>query len=157
MQTSEEQIYNTRLINAKLKNVIVDETTRYFNTQCPKAGSFIGYKKACGTTPGNWTTLYLVKLEIPADAKRSSATNKKRRCSKAKVLSITSLANPAEEIAQASSFWDRNFVYIVGETVEVPDFNEDWRMTCAPRIHFFMNEEDAINYHFGYAINYHFG
>ena len=46
---------------------------------CPDTGSFIGWKKASG---------YIVKLLIPEDAKRLSATGRKRRCNKAKVLEI---------------------------------------------------------------------
>ena len=48
----------------------------------PKEGSFIGYIRAMN---------HLVVLEIPADAKRSSATTKKCRCSKAKVSRIEEL------------------------------------------------------------------
>ena len=46
---------------------------------CPDFGMFIGYKKASG---------YIVELEIPEDAKRLSATTRKCRCNKAKVLRI---------------------------------------------------------------------
>ena len=47
---------------------------------CPEKGSFTGFKKANG---------YIVELLIPDDALRSSATSRKCRCSKAKVMSIT--------------------------------------------------------------------
>ena len=56
-----------------------DAYTAFYPLQCPETGSFIGYKKAADK---------IVMLEICADAKRSSATSRKCRCSKAKVLSI---------------------------------------------------------------------
>ena len=49
---------------------------------CPTDGSFIGWKKVNG---------YLIKLQIPEDAKRSSATTNKCRCDKALVLGIYDL------------------------------------------------------------------
>ena len=49
----------------------------------PEEGSFIGFKKCRDGL--------IVKLEIPEDALRCSATGRKCRCSKAKVLSITTV------------------------------------------------------------------
>ena len=49
---------------------------------CPDAGAFIGWKKARDQ---------IVKLEITEDAKRSSATGRKCRCSKARVLEIQNM------------------------------------------------------------------
>nr|DAW57645.1 MAG TPA: pentapeptide repeat protein [Caudoviricetes sp.] len=46
---------------------------------CPEEGQFIGFKKAMNR---------IVKLEILSDAKRSSATSRKCRCDKAKVVAI---------------------------------------------------------------------
>ena len=61
--------------------------TTFYPMQCPESGAYIGYKKAGGL---------IVKLEITEDAVRSSATSRKCRASKAKVLSITDLdGNPA--------------------------------------------------------------
>ena len=59
---------------------------------CPEKGSFIGFKKVRGN--------YIVELEILADAIRSSATGRKCRCSKAKVVSIT---NPDGSKAEETS------------------------------------------------------
>ena len=53
---------------------------------CPEKGSFIGFKKCSGLLGD-----CIVELEIAEDALRSSATTRKCRCSKAKVLSITNL------------------------------------------------------------------
>ena len=62
------------------KNVDSAQWTIYsafYPLQCPESGSFVGYKKASGL---------IIKLEICEDALRSSATSRKCRCSKAKVL-----------------------------------------------------------------------
>lgn len=87
---------------------------------CPESRSFIGYKKAVMLTDIN--KCLLVKLEIPEDALRSSAFRNKCRCSKAKVLSITSL-DEIELFEEACSGYDFFFAYKVGETVEVEDFD----------------------------------
>ena len=36
----------------------------------------------------------------------------------------------------------------VGETVEVSDFDKDKWEECAPGIHFFMCQMDAVNYYY---------
>lgn len=107
---------------------------------CPDTGSFIGWKKAKGKAER-----VIVKLLIPEDAKRSSATGRKCRCDKAEVLSIESLDGKIHyEIA--SSNYDDEFIYKVGKTVSVPDFCEDRFNECAAGIHFFTNREEAVRY-----------
>ena len=107
---------------------------------CPEEGSFTGFKKAY------WNgTPVIVKLQIPADAKRSSATNRKCRCSKAKVLSITDFSGAAE-FQMAVSIRDNNFIYEVGKTVIVDDFDEDRWNECSTGIHFFITRSEAVNY-----------
>ena len=111
--------------------------TAFYPLQCPETGSFIGYKKAAGK---------IVMLEICADAKRSSATSRKCRCSKAKVLSITNLDGSESGLTEVRSDYSKEFVYCVGETVEVPDFDENRWNECAPGIHFFVTREEAVKY-----------
>ena len=105
---------------------------------CPEKGSFIGYKKCRGNL--------IVELEIPDDALRSSATTRKCRCSKAKVLSITNLDGSKSECTEATSNRVSSFVYKVGETVEVPDFDPNRFIECSTGIHFFMHREEAEGY-----------
>ena len=92
----------------------------------------------------------LIKLEIPEDAKRSSAPHRRKcRCNKAKVLEIVTLdkGEPTEEFTDtAYSIHDFSFVYKVGEEVFVDNFCEDRMMECAPGIHFFMEKEEALRY-----------
>ena len=109
-----------------------------FPLTCPEKGSFIGFKKVRGN--------YIVELEILADAMRSSATGRKCRCSRAKVLSITNPDGSDATVTSAISGWDRNFVYSVGEVVEVKNFDTDRWNECAPGIHFFITRQEAVDY-----------
>ena len=110
---------------------------------CPEEGSFIGFKKADTTVPDSREAI--VKLLITEDAKRSSATTRKCRCDKAKVISITSL-DGKENFTTAYSYYDRFFQYTVGQTVIVDDFDEDRWNECSTGVHFFITREEAINY-----------
>ena len=105
---------------------------------CPEKGSFIGYKKCRDDL--------IVELEIPEDALRSSATTRKCRCSKAKVLSITNLDGSKSKCTEATSKRDSSFVYKVGEIVEVPDFDTNRFNECSTGIHFFVTREEAEKY-----------
>lgn len=127
----------------------VKELNEYVNTVlvpivCPVEGEFIGYKKCFTKNSYNYC---IVKLLIPEDAKRSSACTNKCRCSKAKVLDIISLKTN-RHLKTAISSRDTNFVYKVGEMVEVDDFDEDRFNECSRGIHFFMTEEEARGYRF---------
>lgn len=125
------------LSGASLSGVIYNENTAFFALQCPEEGSFIGYKKASGK---------IVKLLIPEDAKRSSATSRKCRCSKATVLSITNLDGSETEEKAVKSNKDRDFIYEVGKEVEVKDFDENRWNECSTGIHFFITREEAVQY-----------
>ena len=114
-----------------------DAYTAFYPLQCPETGSFIGYKKAADK---------IVMLEICADAKRSSATSRKCRCSKAKVLAITNLDGSESGLSEIESDYDEDFIYCVGETVEVPDFDENRWNECTAGIHFFITRGEAVKY-----------
>ena len=111
--------------------------TIFYPLQCPETGSFIGYKRASG---------YIIELEICADAKRSSATSRKCRCSKAKVLGITHLDGSDSGLTEVRSNYSKEFVYRVGEVAEVPNFDDNRWNECAPGIHFFITREEAVKY-----------
>lgn len=125
------------LRGANLRGVRYDENTAFFALQCPEEGSFIGYK-IC-------KEYKIVKLLITEDAKRSSATTRKCRASKAKVLEITNIEN-TEKYETAVSKHDANFIYKVGETIEIENFDEDRWSECSEGIHFFITREEAIQY-----------
>ena len=104
---------------------------------CPTEGSFIGWKKASG---------HIVKLRIPEDARRSSATGHKCRCDKAYVMEIQNMDGTKATEDTVRSDHDQNFVYTVGATVEVPDFDDNRWSECAPGIHFFIDRRAAVEY-----------
>ena len=104
---------------------------------CPDTGSFIGYKKASNM---------IIKLEITEDAKRVSATGRKCRCNKAKVLGIYDYERNLLEDKEVASDRDKDFIYRVGEFVEVKDFDEDRWNECSTGIHFFINFQEAVEY-----------
>ena len=104
---------------------------------CPTEGSFIGWKKASG---------HIVKLRIPEDARRSSATGHKCRCDKAYVMEIQNMDGTRATVDAVRSDHDQNFVYTVGATVEVPDFDDNRWSECAQGIHFFIDRREAVEY-----------
>ena len=105
---------------------------------CPEKGSFIGFKRV--------RNYLIVELEITEDALRSSATGRKCRCSKAKVLSITNIDGTESNTNSARSLWDPDFVYTVGETIEVPNFDTNRWNECASGIHFFITRQEAVDF-----------
>ena len=93
----------------------------------PQEGSFIAFKKLNNGV--------IAKLQIPADAKRSSATGRKCRASHALVME-------GDGVSQD----DPNFVYRSGQMVFAHEWCEDRWQECAGGIHFFMTREEAENY-----------
>lgn len=130
-------LYGADLRGADLRGVDYDERTGAFALQCPEKGAFIGYKKA---------SRYIVEIQVCEDAKRSSATTRKCRCSKAKVLSITNRDGTKANIKKVASDYNSDFIYKVGETVEVPDFDENRWNECSTGIHFFITRDEAVRY-----------
>lgn len=59
------------------------ENVPYTPMACPDEGEFTGWKKCKSDR--------IVKLKIPEDARRSSASRRKCRCDKAEVIEITSM------------------------------------------------------------------
>ena len=106
---------------------------------CPDSGEFVGWKKT--------RDKLIVKLLIPAEAKRSSATTRKCRCDKALVLDIQYVNETIEcNITETISYRDSSFVYKKGEWVEVANFYDNRWEECAPGIHFFINRQEAVEY-----------
>ena len=129
-------LYGADLYGANLREANHNEGTAFLLSQCPD-GAFIGYKKASS---------HIVKLLVPEDAKRSSATTLKCRCSKAKVLEIQNLDGSKSDLKAVPSDRDENFIYVVGKEKEVEDFDEDRWNECSTGIHFFISREMAVKY-----------
>ena len=137
----EANLLGTNLKNTNTVCAVINEDTKIdYPIACPKTGSFIGYKKAVFRK--------IVKLQICEDAKRSSATTKKCRCSKALVLVIENIDESDSGLQEIESIYDPSFVYRVGEIAEEPDFDDNRWYECAPGIHFFMDRQDAVDYEF---------
>ena len=141
-------LLNANLLNADLRGANLlnadlsgTKNVPYIPMVCPEEGEFIGWKKAESNKDK-----VLVKLHIPSDAKRSSATTRKCRCSKAEVIAIYNLDGTEEGETTCHSDYDNSFIYEVGKTVEVTDFSEDRWNECAKGIHFFINRQEAIDY-----------
>ena len=119
------------LSGADLSDVKCNETTAFFALQCPEEGSFVAWKKCRNDV--------IVKLLIPEDAKRSSATSRKCRASRAIALEVIG----AEK---AISKNDESFVYEVGKEVVPDSFDDDRWNECSHGIHFFITRKEAENY-----------
>lgn len=169
-------LYSARFIGANIgytnfKNAQINDRTcfndvvarhlkdmPYIPMVCPEEGEFVAWKAVCASTYASTSDLFkdvhhtpiLVKLLIPADAKRSSGFGRKCRASKAKVLDICNL--DGREIKwkfgyRIHSCWHWEFEYEVGKIIEPEEaFNEDRWSECASGIHFFMNRREAIEY-----------
>mgnify|MGYP001175262948 CR=1 FL=1 len=137
----EANLLGTNLKNTDIVCAVISEDTKIdYPIACPETGSFIGYKKAVSEK--------IVKLQICKDAKRSSATAKKCRCSKALVLSIENMDGSDSGLQEVESHFDPCFIYRVGEIAEVYNFDNDRWRECASGIHFFMDRQDAVEYGF---------
>ena len=109
---------------------------------CPSDGSFIGWKKV---EDGDF--MFLIKLLIPEDAKRSSSTGRKCRCSEAMVLEITDLDDEERKVEACTNHsYGQRTEYKVGEKVVPDSFDEDRWNECSHGIHFFINRQEAIDY-----------
>ena len=118
---------------------------------CPEKGSFIGWKKAnvvLRDENGFKSNVeVIIELQIPARAKRSSATGRKCRCDKAAVMDIQSLDGaslPKGTIAH--SIYMYAFTYKVGQKLYVEDFDDNRWNECSTGIHFFITRQEAVDY-----------
>ena len=119
------------LAGADLSGVKYSENIAFLAMQCPEEGAFVAWKKCKNNV--------IVKLLIPDDASRSSATSRKCRASKAVVLEVIG----AEKGISTS---DETFVYEVGKEVVPDSFDEDRWNECSHGIHFFPTRKEAEDY-----------
>ena len=138
---SNADLSDANLRYADLSGIKYNYLSIGLNLVCPSEGSYIGYKKAKTKDKEE----VIIKLLITEDALRSSATTRKCRCSKAKVLSITSL-DEIKSYNEAYSNWDNRFIYKVGEIVEVDNFDTNRWNECSTGIHHFITRYEAVKY-----------
>lgn len=94
-------------------------------------GDLIGYKKCSGST--------IVKLKIPANAKRSHAFGRKCRAEYVEVLEVFGAES-------ATSLHEGKAKYEPGKIVRCDKWSENWQEECAGGIHFFITRLEAENY-----------
>ena len=114
------------LSGADQRGTIIDHATIGVTMACPETGSFHAWKKCKDNV--------LVKLLIPADARRSSATTRKCRADKVEVLEVLGTDVGVSERGQ---------IYKIGETVVADSWDGDRWNECSHGIHFFVNRSDA--------------
>ena len=98
----------------------------------PDEGDVIGWKKLRNNL--------ICKLLIESGTPRSNATGRKCRCQKAKVLGIW---HGETEVKSGVSLYDETFIYNVGKTVSVNNFDTDRWNECSSGIHFFITRYEA--------------
>ena len=125
---------NADLCNADLSSAL---NISLFPLSCPDTGAFIAWKRAGA---------YIIKLFVPADARRLSATGRKCRCDKVTVVAIENEDGTPAEVAEICSDYDNSFIYRIHAHLYVKDFCEDRWNECSEGIHFFINREEAVNY-----------
>ena len=101
-----------------------------YTSICPE-GTIIGWKKCKDNI--------IVKLEIPAEAKRSNATGRKCRAEYAKVLEVI-----GAEVGISQH--DGKTKYKVGETIHSDKWDDNRWEECSSGIHFFITRLEAENY-----------
>lgn len=159
---SRADLRGARFIDCALDGLVVEdqEETRgldeAFPSECPAQGSFVAYKMASRepdpAVKDEEDSSVIVALHVPEDAKRVSSPSGKCRCDKAKVVGITEIGGAqaydkdGNALTKAVSFHDSSFVYELGKTVEVKDFDDIRFHECSTGIHFFMTRELAEAY-----------
>lgn len=124
------------LCRADLSGADLNDSTKIkLCIACPDTGSFIAWKSAGG---------YIVKLEIPEDARRSSAITRKCRADKAKVLEIQNIDGSSADVLEVVS--DRGGVYKVGEMIYPDKWDRCRWNECSNGIHFFVTRMEAENW-----------
>ena len=121
-------LIGANLRGADLRGAYFDEKYLISLTNITPEGTITGYKKCRNDI--------IVKLEIPAEAKRSNATTTKCRAEWVKVIEIYGAD-------KAISEHDGSVVYRVGEVVICHKWDNNRWNECSGGIHFFLTREEA--------------
>jgi uncharacterized protein YjbI with pentapeptide repeats len=98
-------------------------------------GDIVGWKKCRNGI--------LVKLLVPAEAKRSSAFSRRCRAEYVKVLEVI---DPVGDRKEGVSIYDNSIVYREGEIVIPDSFDNRWTDEYTNGIHFFITKIEAAAY-----------
>ena len=122
---------------ANLSGVKYNERTAFLALVCPEEGDFIAWKKVGEV---------IIKLRIPAEAKRSSATSRKCRCEYAEVLELQNLdGTPYNDYKVVNNNYVKT-IYKVGEIVRPDSWDDNRWNECSHGIHFFITRDEAVRY-----------
>jgi hypothetical protein len=129
---SDADLRGADLRGANLNGVVGAEIAIARTRILPSEGDVIGWKKCRDGV--------IVKLRVPATAKRSHAFGRKCRAEYVEVLDV---------IGAYVGVTDRHgprTMYCAGETVRADSWCDDWTQECAPGIHFFITRAEAEAY-----------
>ena len=88
----------------------------------------------------------IVKLRVPAEARRSSATTRKCRCEYAEVLELQNIdGTPYNDDKVVGNNYVET-IYKVGEIVRPDSWDENRWNECSHGIHFFITRDEAVRY-----------
>lgn len=131
------------LSEADTTDVKYNESTAFFALVCPKEGDFIAWKKIIDYDNDEEM---IVKLRVPSEAKRSSATTRKCRCEYAEVLELQNLdGTPYKDDKVVNDNYVET-IYKVGEIVRPDSWDDNRWNECSNGIHFFMTRDEAVRY-----------
>ena len=122
---------------ADLSGAQYNERTAFLALVCPEEGDFIAWKKVNNV---------IVKLKVPAEAKRSSATTRKCRCEFAEVLELQSLDGTPYNDDKVVNNNHVETIYKVGEIVRPDSWDDNRWNECSHGIHFFITRDEAVRY-----------
>ena len=130
-------LWRADLGGANLSGAQYNEETAFLAFVCPEEGDFIAWKKVGEV---------IVKLRIPSESRRSSATTRKCRCEFAEVLELQNLDGTTYKDDKVVNDNYVETIYKVGEIVR-PDFWDGNRWNeCSHGIHFFMTRDEAVRF-----------
>ncbi len=140
-------LIDANLINADLRGAdlidadLIDANLSWANlghrSICPPSGSFIAWKKG-----GNGE---IIKLKIPKWARRvSPLVGRKCRAEFAIVLSIEKDGKKIDSCGCWNDSYD--YQYQVGKIAKPDAYDADRRIECASGIHFFMTDQEALDW-----------
>ena len=125
------------LSGANLSGAQYNEKTAFLAFVCPEEGDFIAWKKVGEV---------IVKLRIPSESKRSSATTRKCRCEFAEVLELQNLDGTTYKDDKVVNYDYVKTIYKVGKIVRSDSWDDNRWNECSHGIHFFITRDEAVRY-----------
>ena len=128
-------LWRADLGGANLSGAQYNEKTAFLAFVCPEEGDFIAWKKVGEV---------IVKLRIPSESRRSSATSRKCRCEFAEVLELQNLDGTTYKDDKVVNDNYVETIYKVGEIVHPDSWDDNRWNECSHGIHFFSTRDEAV-------------